>query len=93
MKITSIVFVSDLVNNVVDDNDIVENVEHGDENVIKMIQVNEHSRLSKDEALICAPPYSLIMSDVADCANIDDNLNKFDYDEMVPTETVDVLFI
>ena len=58
-----------------------------------MIQVNEHSRLSEDEALICAPPYSLIMSDVGDCANIDDNLNKFDYDETVPTETVDVLFI
>ena len=31
------------------------------------------------------------MSDVVDGTNGDDDLNEFDYDEMVPTETVDVL--
>ena len=38
------------------------------------------------------PPYSPILSDVTDCANSDDDLNEFNYDEMVTTEANDVLF-
>ena len=71
---------------------VSESFDNVDENVVSVKDdSSEHSRISDDESSICGP-YSPILSDVTDCANSDDDLNEFDYDEMVPTEADDVLF-